>query len=478
MLSLARLWFRAPVVSVLVVGLCAFGGCPLRAQESGQMAAQIKALEARLRMLEAEVQALKGAPAAPPAAPAPAPAPPPATPAVPQVAAPPGGGVERVPVPGLTGAGLAGPLPVYGGAAALSKVLNPDISVIGDFLGSAGRNTIQPAPSLEMHETEVGLQAIIDPYARGDFFLSFSEQGVSLEEGFITFTSLPAGLVAKVGKFRSAFGKVNTFHNHVLPWTDRPMVTDNLVGGEDGINDAGASLTRAFAGPRNLFLEATGQVFRGDSGGLFMASRKSDLAVVGHLRAYKDLSESTNLDIGGSYARGHNAFSAPVSGSGVGNRLIFISVPPITCGTFPGLAPCPPVDFGSAFLTNLYGIDATLRWKPLRRAIYHSFTARSEFIWSNREQPVGTQHAFGFYTSADYRLNRRWTVGGRYDRAGQATDAAAINSGASAVLTYWPSEFSQIRWQYRFARYAEKTDANELRLQFLFSLGAHGAHPF
>ena len=407
MLSLARLWFRAPVVSLLIVGLWAFGGCPLRAQESGQLAAQIKALESRLRVLEAEVQALKGAPAAPPVAAAPAPA----------------------------------PLPVYGGSAAMSKVLNPDISVIGDFLGSAGRNSIRPVPALEMHESEVGFQAIIDPYARGDFFLTFGEQGVGLEEGYITFTALPAGLVAKAGKFRSAFGKVNTLHNHVLPWTDRPMMTDNLGGGEDGINDAGASLTRAFAGPRNLFLETTGQVFRGDSEGLFKSSRRSDLAVVGHLRAYKDLSESTNLDIGGSYARGHN-------------------------------------ELGSSFLTNLYGIDATLRWKPLRRAIYHSFIARSEFVWSNREQAVGAQHAFGFYTSGEYRLNRRWTIGGRYDRTGRADNAALTDSGASALLTYWPSEFSQIRWQYRFARYAEKADANELRLQFLFSLGAHGAHPF
>jgi len=423
MLRLARLRFPAPVVSLLIVGLWAFGGCPLRAQESGQMAAQIKALEARLWALEAEVQALKGSPAV-------TPAPPPAAPAVPQVAPPPG-----------AGAALAGPLPVYGGAAAMSKVFNPDISVIGDFLGSAGRNSVRPVPALEMHETEVGVQAIIDPYARGDFFLTFGAEGVGLEEGYITFTALPAGLVAKAGKFRSAFGKVNTLHSHVLPWTDRPMMADNLAGGEDGINDAGASLTRAFAGPRNLFLEATGQVFRGDSEGLFKSSRKSDLAVVGHLRAYKDLSESTNLDIGGSYARGHN-------------------------------------ELGSSFLTNLYGIDATLRWKPLRRAIYHSFTARSEFVWSNREEAIGAQRAFGFYTSGEYRLNRRWTLGGRYDRTGRADNAAFTDSGASALLTYWPSEFSQIRWQYRFARYAEKADANELRIQFLFSLGAHGAHPF
>ena len=64
---------------------------------------------------------------------------------------------------------------------------------------------------------------------------------------------------------RAAFGKVNTLHNHVLPWTDRPLVTQNLVGGEDGIADAGISVARLIPNPW-IFLEATGQVFRGDSG--------------------------------------------------------------------------------------------------------------------------------------------------------------------------------------------------------------------
>ena len=117
-----------------------------------------------------------------------------------------------------------------------------------------------------MHESEIGLQSIIDPYARGDFFISFGEEGVNLEEGYITFTALPRSFVAKVGKMRSAFGKVNTLHNHVLPWVDRPLVTTNLVGGEDGIDDAGFSVERILPAPKGIFLEATGQVFRGDSG--------------------------------------------------------------------------------------------------------------------------------------------------------------------------------------------------------------------
>ncbi len=366
------------------------------------------------------------------------------------------------PAPAQVQGGTSGQLPVYGGATSAAKALNPDISVIGDFLGAAGRDHVRttgfaspvgPVRPLELHESEVGLQAIIDPYARGDFFLSFSESGVSVEEGYLTFSSLPAGVVAKVGKMRAAFGKVNTIHNHALEWTDRPMVTDNLVGGEDGINDAGLSITRILPAPKGIFLEATGQVYRGDSSDVFTANQRKDVSYVAHLRGYRDLSESTNVDLGFSYARGHSAPGPTLTDVGPDDR------------------------------TNLYGLDATLRWKPLRRSIYHSFLARTELVWSNRDQLSAallpeTQRAFGFFTSGEYRLNRRWTVGGRYDRSGRARQANLTDSGFSALLTYWPSEFSQVRWQYRFARYAEGFDANELRFQFLFVLGAHGAHPF
>lgn len=337
--------------------------------------------------------------------------------------------------------------PSLGGAGgSAAKALNPDISMIGDFISVAGHNTVDPSPSLQMHESEIGMQAIIDPYARGDFFLSFGEEGVDLEEGYITFTALPAGFVAKVGKMRSAFGKVNGMHNHVLPWVDRPLVTNNLVGGEDGIDDAGISIEHILPAPKGIFLDATGQVFRGDSGDdqhpLFHATTPGDLSAVAHIRGYKDLTESTNLDLGVSYSRGHN------------NAI------------------------GSDFITQLYGVDATLRWKPLRRSIYHSFVGRSELIWSQRQQFPTEQRAFGLYASGDYQLGRRWFVGGRYDRSGRSEFANLTDSGFSTLVTYWPSEFSQVRGQYRFTRYAGNIDANELLMQVIFSLGAHGAHPF
>ncbi|MGZ4733097.1 MAG: hypothetical protein ACXVZH_13250 [Terriglobales bacterium] len=398
---------------------------------------KMRDLEDRVITLEGQIRQMKAqeAPAAP-AAPASAESNTQAASPTPQ---------SQPPALGAVTSGAEAQVVLGGAGGSAAKALNPDISAIGDFISVAGHNPVQPSPSMEMHESELGFQAIIDPYARGDFFLSFGEQGVNLEEGYITFTALPGGFVAKVGKMRSAFGKVNTLHNHVLPWVDRPLVTNNLVGGEDGIDDAGVSVERILPAPKGIFLDATWQLFRGDSGNLqspvFRASSKGDVSAVAHLRSYKDITESTNIDLGLSYARGHN-------------------------------------DLGSDFLTQLYGIDATVRWKPLRRSIYHSFVGRGEFIWRQRQQLPFEQRSFGFYTSGDYQLGRRWFVGGRFDRSGRPESANLTDQGASAVLTYWPSEFSQVRGQYRFMHYAGNIDTNEFLMQVMFSLGAHGAHPF
>jgi hypothetical protein len=338
--------------------------------------------------------------------------------------------------------------PVQGGSVSSSKVFNPDISVTGDFLGVAGSNQVNPSPAMEMHETEVAFQAVVDPYARADFFISFGEEGVNLEEGYVTFPTIPGGLLLKVGKMRAAFGKVNGMHNHVLPWTDRPLVTHSLLGGEDGINDAGFSVSRLI--PNSvMFLEATGQVFRGDSGeDLYRSSQRGDLSYLGHLRAYKDITENTNLDLGFSFSQGHNA-------AGIVNGL----------------------DVGR-FSTRLYGADGTIRWKPLQRSIYHSFVGRTEFVWSQREQFDGRQDALGYFASADYQAARRWYLGARFDHTGRSYNASLVDKGGSATLSYFPSEFSQIRAQYRRTNYADGPTANEVLFQFQFSIGAHGAHPF
>jgi hypothetical protein len=243
-----------------------------------------------------------------------------------------------------------------------------------------------------------------------------------------------------------------------MPWTDRPLVTQDLVGGEEGISDAGLSLGRLFPN-RFLFLEAIAEVYRGESPDLFRAPERGDLTFVGRLRGYRDLTEATNLDFGGSFARG-------TSVDGIPGRH-----------------------------TRLIGADLTLRYRPLRRAIYRRLIARTELVWSRRDVgpgpsadvnapgtafdgPDNTVSAFGGYASVDYQFARRWFAGARLDRSERADDPSLVDKGASLLLTYWPSEFSQVRGQYRHTEYAGGIRANEVLFQLLFSIGAHGAHTF
>src|SRR5579871_3121617 len=123
--------------------------------------------ERRLSALEEKLGAASPAPAAaagaPPGAPAGAAAtePSPNAPQTPAQPAP----VATAQVPsGAEGAGgPSGALPVYGAAVNGSKVFNPDIAVIGDFLGSAGTDPIHADPyslggdhplPMAMHESE------------------------------------------------------------------------------------------------------------------------------------------------------------------------------------------------------------------------------------------------------------------------------------------------------------------------------------
>ena len=180
--------------------------------------------------------------------------------------------------------------------AGSSKVFNPDMSVIGNFLGVAGSNPLSTQPPLQLTEAEVAFQAIVDPYARADFFLAAGPEGLEVEEGFITFTALPANLLLKVGKMRAQFGKVNTLHTHAMPTADRPLVTENLVGGEEGLSDSGLSLSHlihnpsSFSRPPARSMPARRRCFRVDE------------AIASDLRRppprLPRLTESTNIDFG------------------------------------------------------------------------------------------------------------------------------------------------------------------------------------
>jgi len=400
----------------------------------------------KMQALESRLAALESRPATPaePAAVVPPPQPASPQPAEPAPTVPAAQPSAQVPGGAAGAGGPEGALPVYGNVAGMSKVFNPDMAVIGNFIGAAGKNDIEDRPALSLNEAEFSFQAVVDPYARADFFVTMSPEEVGVEEGFLTLTALPGGLLAKVGKMKAQFGKTNTQHPHQLPWIDQPLVLADLLGSEEGLNDSGVSVSKLVMNPW-FFLEATGEVYRGDNA-TFRTYTRSDLTYLGRLRGYRDLSESTNLDLGTSFATGRN-------------------------------------ELGEDSRTKLFGIDATLRYRPLRRAIYTRLLARTEFMWSRATGPLDaggtdTRRAFGMYAGGEYQFARRWFAGARYDYSERALEPSLSDKAGSLLVTYWPSEFSQIRGQFRRTRYAEGTLGNEVLFQFLFSIGAHGAHSF
>ncbi len=323
-------------------------------------------------------------------------------------------------------------------APGASKVFNPDISVVGNFVGHLGdENPFEERKSLALEEAELALEAFVDPYARARFFIAASEEGVELEEGYITFIDLPKEFGASVGKLKASFGKVNRMHLHNLPWIDRPLVLTRFFG-DEGLADSGVSVTRLLPTGQSLVTELTAEVFSGNAEGVFETQQANDLFYLAHLKLFRDLTENSNLEFGTSYARG----TTPEVGG-----------------------------------TNQFaGVDVTFRWKPLSRAIYRSFVSRTEIIANDRESQ--DDRALGFYSSADYQLARRWYAGARIDSADRPDEPGVQDRGASLTLTFRPSEFSQIRGQLRRTRLGGLETVNEFLLQVEFAIGAHGAHTF
>lgn len=318
-----------------------------------------------------------------------------------------------------------------------SKIFNPDMSVIGTFLGHAGDpndlESGEPRSPLDLEEAELAFEAFVDPYAKAKFFLGVGDEGIDIEEGYAQFITLPYDLTAKAGKMKTQFGKANTWHTHVRPWADQPLVIHNFFG-DEGLADSGISVSHIFP-TEAFYAEATAEVFSGNAEGVFERQSQNDLFYNTHLRLYKDLSENSNLEVGTSWAR----------------------------GTTP--------DVGGSSLFG--GVDVTYRWKPLQQGQYHSFIARAEAIANDRDDL--DDRLFGFYVSGDLQLARRWFAGIRVD---QADRDVFTDRGVSATLTFWPSEFSQLRGQLRRTSYGGDRTFNEFLLQLQFAIGAHGAHTF
>jgi hypothetical protein len=116
---------------------------------------------------------------------------------------------------------------------------------------------------------------------------------------------------------------------------------------------------------------------------------------------------------------------------------------------------------------------------------------------SAHPEQIGTSRKFttdGLYAQATYGFLPKWKAGIRYDVLGltnKVTGGGSERFGSSdrwtADVTWSLSEFSQLRAQYAYNDILvgenehggeERERFNAFYVQFLMSLGSHGAHQF
>jgi hypothetical protein len=372
--------------------------------------------------------------------------------------------------------------------------LLPDFSAVGDLVGdfSPRRSTQGDLSRFSVREVELAVQAVVDPYFRGDVFLGISDlEGISIEQAFLTTTSLPNQLELKLGRFLMPFGKQNLTHRHDLHTIDYPWVIQKLLS-DDGLKGTGLWGSRVFA-PFGFFQEVQLTVVdrisptvEGLTTPETVNQSLAGLGVSARLRNYVDLSEAANVELSFSAMTGKreqplNATFTTLVTSATSSQLVAQEV--------------------NATLArqSTFGADFTYRWRPLQQGLYKSFILQSEVMRQlNQRNPAlpvvdscvggppcptptyaGPMQDFtGAYVFARVQTGQRQFIGARYDYLqNPEIDGRTLNAG-SVYLEWYPSEFSKLAAGYEALKNSGEDLLNRLLIQATFSLGPHKPHPF
>jgi hypothetical protein len=401
--------------------------------------------------------------------------------------APPGQGQKGPPAPPAAVSQPAGSAPQTPSRG--SQSLNPDISAILDADFGYQRRAPQflsgddpdlhaegtrHALGFTAQEVELAFSAIVDPYFRGDVFLTIPNlEGIEVEEAFATTTSLPWNLQLKAGSFRSAFGRQNGQHLHVQDFTRRPLINAAFLGA-DGMRGPGVQVS--WLAPLPFFLTFSGEAF----------SLAADVA--DETQALPQPVPTFGADVGArpTLAAEAKAFFPMGESWSLYTGLSFAS------GKSPGLSLGDFGTFGVGREAQLFGADAYLKWKPPNVAQgYASLALQGEAIFRHLASGGALLEEWdgGAYLQAVLQFARRWFLGLRGDVLGIPTSSVLGHTErVGASLTFQASEFARVRG-YLEAEHAgsapsalvpaatpEWTPAAYLQVEI--SIGAHGAHPF
>jgi hypothetical protein len=297
-----------------------------------------------------------------------------------------------------------------------------------------------------LKNAELFISAPIDPFLRGYVSINASsDEGFDVEEAALITTSLPANLTVKGGRFFAEFGRLAHWHDEALPFVDRPPSIDRLIGGESGAEGVEVS----WLAPLDAFIQATGGVYNSvgemDEEDFFGRRSFNELNYLGRLHTYADLTDDWNVELGATWL-------------GV------------------------PQDHDR----NLYGVDVTVRHQPGTQTAYQGLVWGTELLWNDQRfkerDDDGTVvdrrslNRQGAYTYVEAFFVRRFSAGARFDYSESPEGAKDVARTASAFVTWMPSEFQRLRFQFDEV-WGDQPDNQRFTLQWTAFIGSH-SHGF
>lgn len=326
-------------------------------------------------------------------------------------------------------------------------------------------------------ETELVLAANIDPYWRGQAIVALAGGEAEVEEAWFQSLAIGHGIGLKAGRFRSGIGYLNEQHPHARDFADAPLMYQAMFGdsyGQDGVQ-------LKWLAPTPLFVEFGAEVGRGANFPGTDRNRNGAGGSALYVHVGDDLGVSNNWRLGLSWLK--------TKASERSAEFADINADTVQ-GAFTGDS-------------TTWLADFVWKWAPNGNPKYQNFKFQGEYF-SRRESGelncidgacgAGANSDYrtrqsGWYTQGVYQFTPEWRAGLRYEQLDSGTRDFGSNAAnlavdayrpkkASAMVDYSWSEFSRVRLQYAQDKSMAGITDNQWTLQYIMSLGAHGAHKF
>jgi len=380
-------------------------------------------------------------------------------------------------------------------APAAGNALNPAISLIlqGTYLNKTrgpDRNGVTgfelpdefglQRRGFSLGESELSLAAAIDPYLFGSFTAAVTGDGdVEVEEAYAQTVGLAHGLTLKGGRFFSGIGYENGIHQHAWDFYDAPLVYQVLLGTEAIGNYGDDGVQLRWLAPTDVFLELGAELGRGRS---FPATDRNDNGI-GAWSLFAHVGD--DIGISQSYRAGISWLHTQASQRSFDNPEFFTSA-----------------TSGSTFSGNsdLFILDGLWKYAPNGDPSRTNLKLQGELFWRLEDghssyaglptmRDASSTSQGGLYLQAIYQFMPRWRAGVRGDclfsgHVDYGDNAAYLPRSDydprkwSAMLDFSPTEFSRFRLQAELDQTLQNRNDTVILLQYIYSLGAHGAHAF